>query len=208
MIVTYVDGEGKSGQYYAARFAEENRILAQAILSPVKFSQMLGQYREKHREVAAVVIIDDIIATGSSLANKLNFFVRENEGALKELNLPLVVISITATAVGEQKVREAMDEFEWLDFELRTCDPLPDQQFAFHSDNSIWKNNVDFDRAYALCRDLGVNIYRDAPVGFGDQGLLIVFPETCPNNTLPIIHSASRPDALRNWLPLFPRVAN
>jgi AAA+ ATPase superfamily predicted ATPase len=207
VVVTYVDGEGKSGQYYASRFAEENQIPARAILSPSKFSILLESYTNKN-EVAAITIVDDIIATGETLSKKLPAFIRENEVAVRKLGAPLIVVSITATDIGQEKVRESMEEFDWLDFELRTCEPLTSDLFAFSKENSIWQNTDDFDRASALCRDLGVNIYRDSPLGYGDQALLVVFPETCPNNTLPIIHSPSRQNAARRWSPLFPRIVN
>jgi hypothetical protein len=207
VAVTYVDGEGKSGQYYASRFAEENQIPTRAILAPSKFSILLKSYSNKYA-VSAITIVDDLIATGGTLSRKLPVFVRENEAALKELKVPLIGISITATDVGQEKVREAMEEFPWLDFELRACQPLTDQLFAFRQGNSIWRNANDFDRAYALCSDLGAHIYPESPLGYGDQGLLVVFPETCPNNTLPIIHSSSRREAKRKWVPLFPRITN
>jgi hypothetical protein len=207
VVVTYVDGEGKSGQYYASRFAEENQIPTRAILSPKRFSPLLTAYLSKHI-VSAIAIMDDIVATGKTLATKLPAFVRENEMALRDLKVPLVAVSITATDAGQERVREAMEEFAWLDFELRTCEPLTDDSFAFRQGNSVWENPDTFDRAHALCRDLGVNIYHDAPLGFGNQGLLVVFPETCPNNTLPIIHSASLEDAVRHWSPLFPRMVD
>ena len=77
VVVTYVDGEGKSGQYYAARFAEENWILTQSILSPAKFSTQFDSYLRKHKKVPPVVIIDDIIATGGTLRKKLAAFFAE-----------------------------------------------------------------------------------------------------------------------------------
>ena len=55
VVVTYVDGEGKSGQYYASRFAEENQIPTRAILAPPKFSPLLKSYLNRH-EVAAVTM--------------------------------------------------------------------------------------------------------------------------------------------------------
>ena len=122
--------------------------------------------------------------------------------------MPIIAIAITATSKGAERVREIVQDFPWLDFDLRVCDPLPDDVFAFKPGNNIWKNDDDRERAKALCQDIGVNIYPDAPLGFGDQALLVVFPETCPNNSLPLIYSASRADAKRKWTPLFLRIAN
>jgi hypothetical protein len=158
--------------------------------------------------VAAILIVDDIVATGGTLSKKLSNFVRENETKLRELGKPLFAIAMVGTESGVSRVCEAMEEFGWLDFQVRVCDPLLPRAFAFERDNGIWSSQDDFERAKSLCRDLGVNIYRDAPFGYGDQGLLIVFPDTCPNNTLPIIHSGGRIDAPRKWVPLFPRITN
>jgi hypothetical protein len=152
--------------------------------------------------------VDDIVATGDSLAGKLMEFIRENEAILRDAAAPIVAIALTGTPDGETRVRNAMQEFNWLDFDLRICEPLIAGSFAFDPTNRIWETQEDLERAKALCRDLGANIYRDAPLGYGDQSLLVVFPETCPNNTLPIIHSASRSNAQRKWSPLFPRVTN
>jgi hypothetical protein len=208
VIVTYVDGEGKSGQYYASRYAEQNRIQVRSILSPSKFSTSFQAYVSKHGSVAAVLVVDDIVATGDLLSRKLTTFVRENEAILQSAAVPIVAIALTGTPDGETRVRNTLQEFNWLDFDLRICEPLIARSFAFDPTNRIWETQDDLERAKALCRDFGANIYRDAPLGYGDQGLLVVFPETCPNNTLPIIHSASRSDAQRKWSPLFPRITN
>jgi hypothetical protein len=208
VVVTYVDGEGKSGQFYASRYAEENQLSVRSILSPHKFSSAFEAHRSKYGSVAALLIVDDIVATGDSLAGKLTSFTRENESALRDAALRVTAIALTATADGEARVRDALQEFDWLDFDLRICEPLLDRAFAFHPSNKIWGSQDELEGAKALCRDLGANIYRDAPLGYGDQALLVVFPETCPNNTLPIIHSSSRSDAPRKWRPLFPRITN
>jgi AAA+ ATPase superfamily predicted ATPase len=208
IVITYVDGEGKSGQFYAARFAEENQIPVRSIITPGKFTSLLNTHVSRHGSLAAIVIVDDIVATGHTLVTKLTKFVRENELKLKEVGKPLCAIALAGCDSGVSRVAEAMQEFGWLDFELRVCEPLLPRSFAFDPDNGIWGHKDDLERAKSLCRDLGVNIYPDAPFGYGDQGLLIVFPDTCPNNTLPIIHSPARPDAARKWLPLFPRITN
>jgi hypothetical protein len=209
VVITYVDGEGKSGQFYASLFAEENQIPVRSIITPSKFTALLNSYLSRAgSSVAAIVIIADIVATGNTLAQKLTNFIQENEAKLKELSKPVCAVVLAGTEAGRSCVERAMEEFDWLDFQLRVCEPLLANSFAFEQDNGIWDSQDDFERAKSLCRDLGVNIYENAPFGYGDQGLLVVFPKTCPNNTLPIIHSPSRPGAARKWVPLFPRITN
>jgi hypothetical protein len=100
VVITYVDGEGKSGQFYASRFAEENQIPVRSIIAPTKFSPLLETYLARHNSVAAIVVVDDIVATGGSLSKKLTDFVRQNEEKLRELGKPLFAIAVTGTESG------------------------------------------------------------------------------------------------------------
>ena len=207
LVVTYVDGEGKSGQYYAGRYAEENAISQRSILSPMNFPESLETYIKKNDNVSVITILDDIVATGHSLAKNLSLFVEKNEAILKELKIPVTAIALAATADGEARVLSEIQKIEWLDFDLRICYPLGNAYFAF-AENGIWVDTEERERAKALCIDIGSNIYRDNPLGYGAQGLLIVFPITCPNNSLPIFHSSAHPSSNRKWTPLFPRLVN
>jgi hypothetical protein len=203
----YVDGEGKIGQYYAGRYGEENSVSQKSIISPQNFSANLQSHIEKNGKISAIVVVDDIVATGNSLAANLKTFVNQNQSMLQNLNVPIIALALAATAEGEHKVLSEIKRIPWVDFNLRICDPLSDRDFAFGV-NAIWTDAGEHERAKALCTDLGVNIYRDNPLGYGGNGLLIVFPETCPNNSLPILHSSSYPGSGQKWLPLFPRLVN
>ena len=44
VIVTYIDGEGKSGQEYASKYVDENGISNSLILPPTRFSENLQKY--------------------------------------------------------------------------------------------------------------------------------------------------------------------
>src|SRR5262245_58401214 len=58
VLITYVDGEGKSGQACAAQYAEENRIAVDCIISP-------GTFRSSFLEtnVKAVLSLDPALQT-------------------------------------------------------------------------------------------------------------------------------------------------
>ena len=73
VLVTYIDGEGKSGANYASAYAEENGISSECVLGPGDFRERYTRHIEKNGRVAAVVIIDDIVATGKSLAENLSY---------------------------------------------------------------------------------------------------------------------------------------
>ena len=69
---------------------------------------------------------------------------------------------------------------------------------------SGWDDEKTFERARALCLDLGSNCYKRYPLGYGGLGLLVVFSDTIPNNSLSILHAHSKAEK-NKWKPLFER---
>jgi hypothetical protein len=209
VLVTYVDGEGKSGQYYASQFAEENRIAVDCVKSPLRFAEGFRQHTSTHGPIAGVTIVDDIAATGKSMAGNLASFIAENREVLEVATVGVFAVAIIATVVGDKKIREALSKVERVRADFRACQILGAEGFAFDPENRIWEDGDELERAKALCSDLGTRIYPQAPLGFGNQGLLVVFPTTVPNNTLPILHSYSKASSVgKRWMPLFERVTN
>lgn len=208
VFITYVDGEGKSGQLFAGRFAETNRLSVKNIIPPSTFSEEVRERALRDSNPSVIVILDDIAATGGSLSKKMSKFVMSNEAALRTANVPVVASVIAATADGEERIRSEMAKLDWLDFDLRFCEMIDDRFTAFPPSGQGWDDVDEMDRAKALCRDIGVSIYPDNPLGFGDQGLLITFATNCPNNSLPILHSPDRGGGCRTWRPLFPRAVH
>lgn len=210
IVVTYVDGPGKSGAYYASKFAEENYISSKAVLPLSDFSKQAGIHeRETDISVNAVIVVDDVLATGTSMADNISKFLTQNLDFLVERSAFVGVVALFSTAAGEAKVRKSLLGGAPIRCDLRICESLDDSFCAFpESANSlgIWPDRESLDKAKALCLDLGARIYRNNPLGFGGKGLLLVFPTTAPNNSLPILHSKSKGQP--EWHPLFERPAN
>jgi hypothetical protein len=205
IIITYVDGATKSGNVYAGRYADENLISVSCILDATNFARKVADYEEK-REVTVngVVIIDDIAATGRTLSEKAAVFFDENKQFLRDRNITIVVVVLTATREADARIRGAFGKIEGVQVDLRICELIDARRYAFGDDNGIWQSGDEKEQARALVTELGRGIYRDQPLGFGNLGLLIVFPETCPNNVLPILHASGS----SGWRPLFPRPRN
>lgn len=206
LLITYIDGEGKSGAQYASMYAEENNIAAQSIISPENFADRMQRYESEFGEVKAIVIIDDVVATGTSLSSNLRKFVTANADPIRRCAIR--VVSLFSTATGDNQIRATMRELGHSDLEYRSCQVLGELQYAFPKSMQVWADESEEERARALITDLGSTIYRTQPLGFGELGLLLVLPTTVPNNTLPILHTSGKSGSKAGWTPLFPRIVN
>jgi hypothetical protein len=206
VIVLYIDGEGKSGANYASTYAEENGIAAECVLSRTAFADRFAKHTAAYGKPSAIAVIDDIAATGSSLADNITFFVEEHKELLS--NVRMTVITLVATQAAQTRLSSRLAKIDGADIEFRSCEILGPDAFAFPEDETVWRSDGEAARAKSLCNDLGKYIYPRSPFGYGGLGLLVVFPTTVPNNSLPILHSQARTSSPRQWNPLFPRIVN
>ena len=205
ILVTYVDGPAKSGASYAALYAEENGILASLVVAPESLLTKYNEQLASNKEVNAIVVVDDIAATGGTLAELLSHFVSEHRQIFEATKLR--AFALLATPEAQTMILDKLKGFCDLDIDFRAAEMLSASDRAFPADLSGWDYGGRREKAESLCRDLGSRIYKKQPFGVGGLGLLVVFPTTVPNNTLPILHSPSRNDD-HPWRPLFPRPVN
>ena len=205
LVVTYTDGEGKSGQYYASKYAEENLISTQCVIGCADFARRIQDLEKERGPLTGIIVVDDVVATGQSLQANLRSFLEANP-VITEKGIPIVVVVLFATASGERYLRNVMIAEMGANVDLRVCEYIDDDLHAFGPDAGAWASETEAERARGLVMELGAKIYKKQPMGYGDLGLLLVFPQTVPNNALPILHSLGKgPDG---WKPLFPRPVN
>lgn len=205
VFVTYVDGLGKSGAHYAALYAEENRIMSSCVVPPENVDLAVAKHEEAHgSSISAVVVVDDFVGTGKSLAGNIGKFEESYGAFLRSRGIRLFVVALASTKEGEAKVRASLRNIKELDVDLRVCEVIQPRHYAFRSEGKIWKSADDEARAKELCLRIGRKVHKENFLGYGDSGLLVVFPNNCPNNSLPILHGDSSGDF--RWVPLFPRV--
>jgi hypothetical protein len=118
----------------------------------------------------------------------------------------LFVLAVACTKDGDEAVRRMLQKSDGPEAEFRVCEFVQPNHFAFGPDNLIWADDAELEKAKALCMRIGALVHRENFLGFASQGLLLVFPENCPNNSLPLLHSAQDEDG--GWWPLFPRSKN
>lgn len=208
VVLTYVDGEGKSGQRYASDYAEANLIETLGILPPAAFAQEFERFATKYGAPKAIVIVDDVVGTGGTLSKKLTAFVDTHRALLDRAKPRIEVCALFATDEGRRRVLDTLVQLPYPDIDFRAGEIFSDELFAFRASPGIFESSDDYDRAKSLAEDIGSTIYGITnALGFGQQGLMLVLPNTVPNNSLPILHSPSK-DAGRPWRPLFRRVTN
>ncbi len=201
LIVTYLDGPGKSGATYAKAYAKENGLLMDSVIEPGKVLRRLSSEDERPN---ALVVVDDLSGTGKTIASALEPLLEGEVGCyLSTHQIPFFIVILFSTEEAEANIQLALNNFSKFKSFLHSCEILTDENRAFRDDEiGFWKDAQMRDRAKALCNRLGNGLYKE-PLGFGSQSLLISFPDTCPNNCLPVIF-ASRTGASQ-WTALLPR---
>jgi len=203
--ITYVGAVGKSGVQYARMYAKVNSISTECILEPGTIERRLKSATERVEDwPKAIVVVDDVIASGKTMSEGLASLT--NIGPLLvNRGIPILVIAMIATEEGEKKVNSYVKTVPNFPVRLHVSEYLGIDSFAFpESGLGPWDAEEQRDGAKALCIRLGAGLYKN-PLGYNGQGLLVVFPDTCPNNCLPILYKTrtSNPP----WRPIFPRSA-
>ncbi|OXT01963.1 hypothetical protein B7H23_03225 [Notoacmeibacter marinus] len=207
IVITYVDGEGKSGQKYASLYAEENLISTTAILPPSSFQEAYQRHIEQHGVPKVIVVVDDMVGTGQSLAANMKKFHDKNLASLSAGGSLLFVFALLATDEGQKYILQALSELEYSSIDFRAGEIISAADNLFAGDKGIFATPDERDRAKTVATDIGATIYRNAPLGYGDQALSIVFPSSVPNNSLPLLHSRGKGSGPQ-WQPLFERLVN
>jgi len=207
VVLTYLDGEGKSGQFYTGLFAEENKISVDCIVPKESFKTGFAKHVDKYGLPRAVVAIDDIAGTGGTFAGKIEQFCADNGSELRSTGLKFLIATLVGTREADRRIRKALGELQGIDADFRMGEILGPDAYAFDPQNSHWKNDEQRQRAKALCEDIGSHIEKRTPLGFDNQGLALVFPNNTPNNSLPVLRNSSK-SSHRAWKPIFPRFSN
>jgi hypothetical protein len=207
VLVTCLDEHGKSGEYIASLFAEENRINVSNICSSEQIAARLEVAAASAKPISAVIVVDDIAATGRTLSDSLAKFAIENRDAFEKSSAKLLCCALFATRGAAERILARLKALELGNVDFRAGEIIGSAASAFAQESGLWINGDERERAKALATDLGARIYKSQPLGYGGMGLLMVFPTTVPNNSLPILHSRSKVGQNR-WVPLFPRPTN
>ncbi len=186
LVITYLDGIGKSGATYARTYAKENGVLMERVLERGRMQKRLTAEDAPN----AVVLVDDIAGTGKTLADLLKAFLDESAASLEAGAITLAVVLLFATEDARDRIEAMLKKYSGVKSLIHVHEVIGEELMAFGGEGrGIWSSEDVRDRAKALCVRLGTGLYRE-PLGFGSQALMMAFPDTCPNNSLPIIFAS------------------
>lgn len=195
ILVSYLDSIGKSGAYYAKVFADENSIYADNVVEQTRIEKAIGD----NEELQGLVFVDDFIGTGETATSCLTNLVREHGKELARRNIRVFFVAICGFQVALSRVERAHSGGP-LDLRLHVCDLLDESARCFGERSIAFADAAERERAKDLAFQIGLRLVKTAPLGYGDSEALVVFENSCPNNTLPVLWAEAK-----DWLPLFKR---
>jgi len=194
IVVSYLDASGKSGSRLAKMYAEENRIYQDFVVDKAQLSSAL-----RRDAVRALVFVDDFIGSGNSATSNLRTLEEEVGELLRESGIPMFLVAIAGFELGKRRIERAMERSN-LTGGVFVGEVLDETAKCFGGSSRILTNPDDRSRAMELAWHYGSMLEKRIPLGYEDGQLALVFDDSVPNNSLPILWSASR-----EWRPLFPR---
>ena len=195
LVSTFDKSIAKGGSTYCRLFASENQISTQSVLA----LESLERRFVGNRRIQRLVFIDDFSGSGGTLING----IRDNIDLLRRANAEGIRIIVIAL-VGFAESRDSIERFvkqSKLDADVYFCDELGLEDRVFSETSTVFDDPTEREQARQIAESKGVKLEPKQPLGYRDTQALVVFHQSCPNNTLPIIWSNNS-----GWRPLFSRI--
>jgi hypothetical protein len=196
IIVSYLDSNpAKSGAEYAKLFVEVNNIYKENSTDPSRIRTKV----ESINNLRAIVFIDDMVGTGRSVIENIEQNILVYNDLFLEMNITIIIGLVTGFLESVDKIEKFLIKNELNAF-VKIIDPLSESDKCFSENSRIFPQSIQRKQARDICYHQGLKLEPNNPLGFGDCQATIVFPHSCPNNSLPILWKETK-----DWKPLFKR---
>lgn len=195
VLVSYLDGPGKSGARFAKLYIDENGIYHENLVEKGRLREILRQ----RESVQAIIFLDDFVGTGQSVCEYLEEIFPGCEANLSEKLPKIFFVAVCGFQSGKLRI-ENFAESRMLPVKAHLCDVLDPSYVCFGEESCAFPDPVERLQAKEIARAKGMLLCKPAPLGFNDSQALVVFAHNCPNNTLPILWEKTK-----DWMPLFRR---
>jgi len=199
ILLSSFDKPTKSSSSYARMYAAQNGVISTNIASLDDIHKSLE--RDTEKRISTLVFIDDIIASGGSIINGIRELNQKCGQVIASRNIKVVVATICGLEAGQEAIYKILESEILFKPEIYICDILNDSNRCFTDESVIFEDEVERRKAKEIAYKYGIKLQKKQPLGFDGGQLLIVFHDTCPNNSLPILWFFS--ESL--WNPLFRR---
>ena len=199
ILLSSFDKPTKSSSSYARMYATENKVISTNVASLEDIPKSLEQ--DKDQRISAIVFIDDIIASGGSIIDGIENLNRMCGETIATRNIKVVIATICGLESGREAIENKVESEIPFNVEIYICDILDDSNRCFTNKSLVFDNEQERQKAKEIAQKYGVKLQSRQPLGFDGGQLLIVFKDTCPNNSLPILWYSSE----SSWTPLFRR---
>jgi hypothetical protein len=196
ILLSSFDNPAKSSSSYARLYASENKIFSENVSSLEDIDKFIS--KDKEKRITRLVFIDDIVGSGNTIIEGLQDLNRRCGETLKSSDIRVIVANICGLESGRESI-EAIKPDLYFDFDIYICDVLNNSDRCFSEESSIFTLE-ERKTARDIVQKYGSKLQKKQPLGYADGQLLIVFRDTCPNNSLPILW-----DKKEFWMPLFRR---
>jgi hypothetical protein len=195
IAIGYLDGAGKSGAQWARNFAQQHGIHGTNVLE----QGALAGTTIANPDVRVLVFLDDFVGTGTSASDNFTKLNTQVRGTLTRAGLRVEFIAAAGFQPGVDKLEERLADLQ-LPVRVSVLEVLGDEDRCFHERSRIFPEPEEREFAKRLLMSIGRGLAPRSPVGFGDSQAVVVFSDSCPNNSLPVLWQEAD-----NWKPLFPR---
>lgn len=196
ILVSYLDQSPvKSGAEYAKLFVEANNIYKDNSTIISKLENKIGE----SKDLNALIFIDDFIGSGNSIIENLKEFADNYGELILEKKLIVIIGVITGFLEGKYLIEKCINELG-LPISIIILDPLDNSNKVFDNESAIFTKPNERERTKKICYDIGLDLEKKHPLGYDNCQATVVFPNTCPNNSLPVLWKKTK-----SWIPLFER---
>ena len=197
VLVVSPDPPGKSGQVYARLYAQETSTHQGNICDLRQLPHRLAGTKSA---ISSVVVVNDFIGTGQNMCERLGDVAPSVFEMMGERSIEGSIVVYAATADGLQTVEGWLDA-QGLAWTVRNHLTLGPDARVFSAQADVFDSAAERESTKALFAAVGSQLVDNAPLGFGDSELGLVFENSIPNNSLPALWSRSA-----RWEPLFARL--
>jgi hypothetical protein len=162
IIVSYLDGPGKSGSYFAKLYADENQIYATNIIERTKLRTTLSN----STEIKALVFIDDFCGSGNSAGEYLTLLKSDIDELLGD-KIAVFFIAVCGFDIAKEYVEKTLKNLQ-LKCNVHFCDLLAVSDKVFSEDSTIYSNSAERTQAQAMSYQFGQQLEKRAPLGYSE----------------------------------------